>query len=838
MRIRVVASGIAVAAVVLVGMAWYVRSTPPETPAPVAVRFMPTWLAGPSAADPASSDTTIDSSALVGTQENVLPNDETGDGVIAGRVYDAATRVGIAEALVQASPKAGGLVRTSDPTDASGTYRIEELPCGAFDVRLEEAPGYPPPDRSDAEVIGVAGGETITGVDFAVERGITLRGRVVDGQNGPATGAKVRSLKRHRPPEVTESGPEGEFAFQVKPSRPVFLVATKGETVSDVAGPLRLQSEDHRDIVLRLKGGGSIAGRVIDRTGRGVPDVYAVAEPCGHDGWEYHQQRYSRTDASGSFTITRLCPATYGMFVYVPEAGGDLATFGIFGEPNAKTTDAFVGSLKETIEEDTGQPLSDEAFEELSDKVEEVWKNPPAPLAEALAGVHGSPFGEGENELSRVEVATGQHVTGVRLFIGEVTDERWATLSGNGRDLAGRVVTAQGEPIPNATISANGTQHGTTTSRADGTFRFIGLKEGPYWLSAHHESYSRRHLRAVFAGREDIEIVMAAYGGVVGRVVEAATEKPVTRYELGLKEGRHTGKDPWTTTSERGASPFPGLTHDYRPPFRFIRFSNEEGRFSLAHVPPGAVTLFAKAQGYQMGILTLPDVPVGAWLENVTIELQQGAGLDGRVVTADGKPVMGATINTKCSASSGLAKTGSDGSFALDTALPGMRGLWALHPDYAPGYARIGGGDPTIVLSGGGTLRGTVTLEGKPMHGANVTVSLEDVLDRALEDPGGASGLTAEAMEALVDGGIPRYNRSTQTAQDGTYRVEQIPAGMMRVLVSSMPVSDDSFSYVMWEDAVIENGMVTQVDFELSQGERVDVRRIGILGEESESEGT
>ncbi|MEM9381930.1 MAG: carboxypeptidase-like regulatory domain-containing protein, partial [Planctomycetota bacterium] len=80
------------------------------------------------------------------------------------------------------------LVSTHAVTTADGSYSIQGLPSGAFDV-VAIADGHVP---NRGPVARVGGGGVAVMPEFALDRGPMVRGRVVDASGAPVQGARVR----------------------------------------------------------------------------------------------------------------------------------------------------------------------------------------------------------------------------------------------------------------------------------------------------------------------------------------------------------------------------------------------------------------------------------------------------------------------------------------------------------------------------------------------------------------------------------------------------------------------------------------------------------------------
>ena len=202
----------------------------------------------------------------------------------------------------------------------------------------------------------------------------------------------------------------------------------------------------------------------------------------------------------------------------------------------------------------------------------------------------------------------------------------------------------------------------------------------------------------------------------------------------------------------RGASgiPLPGAQVSYALPpgfdTRFVEIlessqaggwdarADQQGRFAIARAPqvPGA-TLRALSEGYEPGVLTVPDVSDPGLVFVLERPATPLAGvLRGRVVDPDGRPVAGARV------AAGLASTTSDeeGAFAIELARAvtatsvcavkaGHRSATLSRPD-EPDGASTGWPDEVVLRLGGPplTIAGRVVdSEGAPRAGLRVWIA-------------------------------------------------------------------------------------------------------------------
>src|SRR5690606_3380141 len=158
-------------------------------------------------------------------------------------------------------------------TDAKGTFVLPGLASGAHTLMA----------RSDtfAPILGASielGDKDVPGVVVKVRRGIVIAGRVVPPQicaveHEPE---RARSLLTF-PLEAKTTGPDGAFSLSPAEAGAAGLLAAcasgaSGEVVVEVAAGMP-------EVVLAVKSGASITGRVVDGSGKPASGMTVMASP-------------------------------------------------------------------------------------------------------------------------------------------------------------------------------------------------------------------------------------------------------------------------------------------------------------------------------------------------------------------------------------------------------------------------------------------------------------------------------------------------------------------------------------------------------------------------------
>jgi protocatechuate 3,4-dioxygenase beta subunit len=279
------------------------------------------------------------------------PRGESDAGSISGRVTvggKPAPRIFVTVVPYYA-PATSGLPRSF--TDEEGDYRLTGVPEGRFVVRVL-APSFVAAEGVGANqagsrmvsntglegyVLNIAKGDMITGINFELERGGVITGRVTDAVGRPVIGAQVSCSRVDRDGaggagERSDTDDRGVYRIYGLPAGS-YVVSVTGANMGlrryrqtfypDVtsgprATPVTVAAgSESRDIDIHLgqpEKSFAIRGRVIDEaSGRPVPDVSLSFR--GLDGPAAGTQGYSTADERGEFEINHYPPGRYELQV-------------------------------------------------------------------------------------------------------------------------------------------------------------------------------------------------------------------------------------------------------------------------------------------------------------------------------------------------------------------------------------------------------------------------------------------------------------------------------------------------------------------------------------------
>lgn len=458
-------------------------------------------------------------------------------GTLQGRVVDAATRQAVPQFVFSVEPvepsdaqrRDGVPMMQRGESAGDGTFRAT-LSAGRYRVTAG-AIGF---TMSDPVEVLVTAGE-IAQIDIALERGLTITGRVVDDHGAPVANVTVfaygeesspdarRSRARPRvAPGNTNTAEDGSFtitglepgAISITARREGFVPWRKSMTV-----------EQSTDVEIRLDRGAQIEG-VVTRAGRPVAGAHVSATTAAIGG--DHQSTVSGDD--GRFVLRGLVAAKYTAAASTenshgevknvdpttqrevrisldPKAGGVLhgAVMGMPANLGGKIIRrvVLVQSDERGVEAAIGQGGNYRV------------ENAPAGPVWVTAQVESGSASR-SSERRRVTIPAGQEVRLDLDLGGDVTVTGRASFSG--RPVGGARIVV----VNDAGVAAS------ATTRDDGAYELTLAAPGTYRIFAHADGVTSAQFQAVreLRGREVLDIEFREQI-VEGVVVDATTRQPL-----------------------------------------------------------------------------------------------------------------------------------------------------------------------------------------------------------------------------------------------------------------------------------------------------------------------
>jgi protocatechuate 3,4-dioxygenase beta subunit len=374
-----------------------------------------------------------------------------------------------------AVPRAGGQAPRALTSDGAGRFRVVGLPAG----RLVVVASHPEFARGASEPFTSAAGAVAT-VQVVLQRGTTLRGRVLDERDQPLSGVEILDGDGRT---QTFTDAHGEFALAhlvraqtLTARRPGFVTAARA---------VRLDEREPIEIKL-ARAEGRIEGLVIDD--RGFPVVGARVEVSGP---MERPPRRLVSDGAGRFRADGLGPGPYRIAVdhadFVSAAIDGLAA----GEEARVQLQPGGGVEGELRDARTGEVPAGARVE-----LRVAGRTVPVPLQQGRFRVTALEAGPATLQASApgyapgsraIEIPPGDRPRDVTLRDLVVELERGGVIVGEVRD-------ADGDPAAGAEVGAGAAR---TVSDARGQFRLDGVAAGQVRVRAD---------RAGLHADEDVEV--------------------------------------------------------------------------------------------------------------------------------------------------------------------------------------------------------------------------------------------------------------------------------------------------------------------------------------------
>ena len=651
--------------------------------------------------------------------------------VVEGVVLSAATGQPVAAATVGyvresmmripgGAPMAMGGRGGVTTTDSAGKFRISGLQAGAIRLSARAQRGA----SREPTTVPIAIAEQVAGVEIYIAEAFTISGKVVVEEDGkPAAGVNVSAIVANggeRIPALATSSADGSFVIAgVQPGK-YHLVARSDDFVADLLGDnVEVDAADLSDVVVTVRRGAFVTGRVDPPT---VADVEIALTTGGDMPGPGRLISFTagsntvRTQADGAF---RLGPLLAGDITLTGKAADGRKGTTPVSVPAAGLADVVIvlegkASISGRVVDDKNQPVGDAIVslkrEPGERRVTMIINGRDATAEQSPTHEDGSfaisGLDAGDYELS-VKDAQGQQLawakpadkkqphaprpitladneqrTGVRLAVearngvirGVVLDpdgapaaDVWVTATprlafsapampppqptpgeGDGEVREERVEVMTMVMVADDEEGGGGLGGGFGSSVAPvltddrGRFEITGLRHGDYDLMAEGMRGSARGFTKGVATGSEVSIRLLALTRIDGVVTLAG--EPVERFHVALSGASHRAKD--------------------------VRDSG--GKFALHRVDPGLYTVEVTSdEGSGRAEV---EVATGK-VSEVEIELVTMARITGKVVTADGQPVVGAMVLLGAGGNGEMeismvageepARTGADGSFEV-----------------------------------------------------------------------------------------------------------------------------------------------------------------------------
>ncbi|HLA77221.1 MAG TPA: carboxypeptidase-like regulatory domain-containing protein [Vicinamibacteria bacterium] len=551
---------------------------------------------------------------------------------------------------------------------ADGRFKLERVAPGSYALAAL-ARGHAP-DRVEA-VVGAK--ETVVNLgDIKLEVGLTIRGRVREKGGAPIVEATISAMPANPPAtSLDDLRVEADGSFALAGLQPGAYRLTT--TAPGYARDQRQASTGTENLEIVLDPAGTIAGTVVDETGRPVESFTVAAQDAasGRGGMRGPGLRESLTAADGRFLLDG---ATAGTWVVTVEAA-ELAPATVSNVKVAMggTTDLGMvrltrgGALRGTVVEGDGRAVPAAQVTARAGGGDMMIFYGDRLVADTdLEGafeIKGLPAGTVSVLASHPSYAKGQ-ATGIEIDPSKGPAQTRIVMTRGGR-IEGSARNRDGSPMLGVQVQLWPAEAGLmmgmpepVTIQGDGSFVIERVTPGKHRAvlmagsaSALHSTQTREV--SVREGETSTVDFSSREILVSGRVTRNAT--PVPNVKLRLSGGTFTAV-------MRFAGGAPNISARTAGPERMNAVTRDDGSYEMIAEEPGSANLSLESLDgktrYLSRSVELPDA--ATHVLDLDLPSQQVAGL---VLDKDGGQPLG---EARVSAQGTSVTTGTDGRFSLE----------------------------------------------------------------------------------------------------------------------------------------------------------------------------
>ncbi len=425
-------------------------------------------------------------------------------------------------------------------------------------------------------------------------------------------------------------------------------------------------------------------------------------------------------------------------------------------------------------------------------------------------------------------------VTNASVSINPQAENRLAFELPRGLSVAGAVADPAGKGVARArvtaiAISSKAPITADTFTDDNGKFEILGLVAGPYQVTAAADGFIDATEKPVAAGVQDLALVLERQGSVMVHVV-GKNGQTLREYTLTTKTyfpGQPvTAGAPGQGDAGQGATTSEPTYGNTMIPPKNIR-NPKDGIALVEGLNPGTYVMQVNARGYAMAFSEPFSVGTDGDAPIVEVQLNEGGVIEGVVVSANGQPLAGVTVETRpndlddnpfttmfqsmipSKITRETQRTNDAGAFQFKLLNPGRYQIKASHPEhievFKKGFEVVVGQTLTlqpIIMAPGCVLAGTVRVAGKPTAQVKVSISTK-------HDPNAPpNNRPAPFMcEAYTDG-------------QGNYRMpKRLPPGLYEVMAAQQTLENPLYQIVQFQKSKQEVAVGAQgqmvMDFSL-----------------------
>ena len=571
--------------------------------------------------------------------EHVTAPDNTGNinftlkkgGSITGRVLDEQGQP-IVNAKVYVSTTTKPSYSFYRTTDDTGNYVINSLSSGTYAVYVNAAGWVSEKQIIKVEV--VAPNDT-SNINFTLQRGGSISGKVVDESGNPISNAMVTAYiiedeNLFISSNFGETDTQGNYIIRdLINGKYRIKVKASGWADQEYSTYVIVNSpDDTSQINFTLHPGGSISGTVSDEQGNPIVNADVNALPVNDNSLWY----YSHTDANGKYFITGLESGDYIVYAqsngWIQQQKEDPVNVTVPQKvENINFTLKKGASISGQVLDDHGQPVVQASVyltliqtpsyrysgSITDDNGNYVIQSIPSGSYEVQVSADGWIF---QRYFHSVEVVAPSDISNINF-----------TMQRGGR-VSGHVLNEQGQPIVKANVYIFSTQipsnYYSSTTDDTGNYTIQSLPSGKYEVNVSANGWIRQKYSdwvEVLAPNDtgNINFTMPRGGSISGQVLDEQGQ-PIVKANVYI----FSKQIPYDSYS--------GTTDD-------------TGNYVIQSLPSGSYGINVNANGWirhtysnRVEVLAPNDT------NNINFTMLRGGSISGRVVDNNGKPINYATV--------------------------------------------------------------------------------------------------------------------------------------------------------------------------------------------------
>lgn len=377
-----------------------------------------------------------------------------------------------------------------------------------------------------------------------------------------------------------------------------------------------------------------------------------------------------------------------------------------------------------------------------------------------------------------------------KVSISTGTEEVELVL-GKGSTIRGRVENESKQPLEGVRVVLEGSSlesaydlySFSTTTDSEGKFEWNSAPNKPMPFYFGLTGYEQRRDVRLKPGEDNI-VTLRLSRKVQGQVVDAETQKPVTRFSIA-----------------------PGTSHGpkqfYPDSYASKEFRNEQGLFTLELNEQNQNSIQATADGYADEVQQLPAAENGE--VKVTFRLKPSPSLVGTVLGQNDQPAAGASVVLVDGQPGGRSVQFSKGRFQSHNSRTKV-----LTTDANGRFEIVSPSEEGIVLASDGAATGSASVA--ELRGTGVIKlqgfgRIEGVILQGV-----APGAGQEVLLSSPDSGVHfDFSTTKQTANaEGRFTFENVPAGKVSI-VRLIKTTSSSWMHSHRTDVVVKPGETTTV---------------------------